>query len=234
MKVKGIGEVSLVKSKRAKKLTLSVRPGRGPRVTLPKHASYSVAKSFVNNNKQWIRECLDKIRETENTGKLYDTDKIKITCKHDLRLVTHDKPEVITSVREGVIEIKYPGFNDVKSEKVQTAIKKGIVEALRKEAWEYLPERVEELAGKYGFKYSKVALRNNKTRWGSCSAYNNINLNIQLMNLPAHLVDYVILHELVHTVHKNHGPSFWSHLGNITSDAGGLAKELKKYRILYF
>jgi len=60
---------------------------------------------------------------------------------------------------------------------------------------------------------------------------NNINLSIFLMNLPAHLIDYVIIHELVHTVHKNHGPSFWKLLDQHTGGAKLLAAEMKKHRI---
>ena len=59
---------------------------------------------------------------------------------------------------------------------------------------EFLEGRIKELADKFGFVYNKVTIRNQKTRWGSCSGKNNINLNMQLMNIPNHLIDYVILH----------------------------------------
>jgi len=74
--------------------------------------------------------------------------------------------------------------------------------ALRKEAKDYLPQRTELLAAAHGFKYSGVTVKNISSRWGSCSSTNHINLNIHLVRLPEHLSDYVILHELTHTVHK--------------------------------
>ncbi len=72
-----------------------------------------------------------------------------------------------------------------------------------------MPHRVQHLSDLHGFTYGKLSFRNQKTRWGSCSFHNNISLNIQLMRLPLHLIDYVIIHELCHTVHKNHSAKFW-------------------------
>jgi predicted metal-dependent hydrolase len=93
----------------------------------------------------------------------------------------------------------------------------------------YLSTRLEELSIKHGFKYNKVTIKNQKTRWGSCSGYNNISLNLNLITLPSNLIDYVILHELVHTLIKNHSPLFWSSLDKYVGNAKSLNKELKKY-----
>jgi hypothetical protein len=94
-------------------------------------------------------------------------------------------------------------------------------------------ERLRSLAALHGFRYRNAAIRNQKTRWGSCSAANNINLNIHLLNLPEHLRDYVILHELVHTEHKNHSKRFWARLDEITGGASRvLRQEMRKYRII--
>ena len=96
----------------------------------------------------------------------------------------------------------------------------------------YLLNRLDELSSIYGFRYNKASIRNQKTRWGSCSEKNNISLNMQLMNLPDRLIDYVILHELVHTQVKNHGPGFWNLLEKVMPDAQFQNKELKKYILL--
>ena len=97
---------------------------------------------------------------------------------------------------------------------------------------EYLVNRVEALAKKHGFQYSKLKFKVMKTRWGSCTAKNNINLNMLLTYLPKNLQDYVILHELVHTRIKNHSIHFWALLDKITGDAKGMHKELKEKYIL--
>ena len=98
-------------------------------------------------------------------------------------------------------------------------------------AEEFLNGRINELADKFDFVYNKVTIRNQKTRWGSCSGNNNINLNMHLMNIPNHLIDYVILHELVHTVVKNHSPLFWITLDRYVGNAKAIDKELKKYSL---
>ena len=90
-------------------------------------------------------------------------------------------------------------------------------------------DRATFLADKYGFRYNRIYLKNQKTRWRSCSAKNNINLNIQLYNLPAQLQDYVILHELVHTDHRNHGPAFWRRLDQLVGNARGLDRRLRQF-----
>ena len=82
---------------------------------------------------------------------------------------------------------------------------------------------------KYGFIYKQVSIRNQKSRWGSCSINNNISLNIQLMGLPHKLIDYVLLHELVHTLVKNHSVLFWNTLNKYVRNAKNLDKDLKKY-----
>ena len=96
---------------------------------------------------------------------------------------------------------------------------------------QFLINRINELADKYGFIFNKVSIRNQKTRWGSCSIKNNISLNIQLMRLSNSLIDYVILHELVHTVVKNHSILFWNTLDIYVNDAKKIDNRLKQYYI---
>jgi len=97
---------------------------------------------------------------------------------------------------------------------------------------EYLINRVETLAKKHGFQYRILKFKVMKTRWGSCTAKNNINLNMLITFLPKKLQDYVILHELVHTRIKDHSHRFWALLDKITGDAKGIHKELKEKYIL--
>lgn len=71
-------------------------------------------------------------------------------------------------------------------------------------------ERVAFYAAQMGVTYAHITLRNQKTRWGSCSSKGNLNFNYQLYFLPEELMDYVIVHELAHRVHMNHSPEFWA------------------------
>lgn len=122
------------------------------------------------------------------------------------------------------------------------------VEALRREAKKYLPGRLAMLAARYGFSYGRLAVKNNRSNWGSCSSKGNINLNLRLMQVPEQLRDYVILHELCHLRHHDHGPAFHALLEQLCTDCFGLQrtaasrsrfpvsraleKELRTYRLL--
>lgn len=92
-----------------------------------------------------------------------------------------------------------------------------------------LIERLKYLANKYGYSFNRVFIRNQKTRWGSCSAKNNISLNIKLAMLPNELIDYVILHELVHTRKKNHSKVFWNEMDRLVKNSKELRSKLRRY-----
>ena len=111
------------------------------------------------------------------------------------------------------------------------------VERLRAEAKAWLPGRLRELADRYGFTFGKVFIKHNKSNWGSCSVRGNINLNLNLMRLPEDLRNYVMLHELAHLRHANHGPQFHALLDALCTDCTGrsardLEKDIRKYRLI--
>jgi hypothetical protein len=99
----------------------------------------------------------------------------------------------------------------------------------RKAAAVALKDRTSELAARFNFSYRRVSVRAQRTRWGSCSRDNNINLNIQLMRLPDDLRDYVILHELTHTKVKNHSREFWGMLDQFVPGAKAFDRRLRSY-----
>jgi len=101
----------------------------------------------------------------------------------------------------------------------------------RKRAGEELAGRLERLSQAHGLSYSRLFIRCQRTRWGSCSAKGNISLNAKLVNLPEELIDYVIVHELVHTRIMSHSRSFWAELERRVPGARAMDRELKKYRL---
>lgn len=86
------------------------------------------------------------------------------------------------------------------------------LEMSREEACKWLWKRTFDLAGDLKSRISRITIRNQRSRWGSCNQKGAISLNIKLMRLPQQLRDYVILHELMHLLHPHHGPSFWAAL----------------------
>ncbi len=106
------------------------------------------------------------------------------------------------------------------------------VAQLRQEAKAYLPGRLAELAARHGFSYNAVRIKHNVSNWGSCSSKGNINLNLNLMRLPAELQDYVMLHELCHLRHMDHGPGFHALLEELCPNHRELRRQLKEYKLI--
>lgn len=106
------------------------------------------------------------------------------------------------------------------------------VAELRKAAKAYLPVRLRELAAQHGFSVNRIAIKHNVSNWGSCSAKGNINLNLNLMRVPAELQDYVMLHELCHLRYLNHGPEFHALLESVCPNHKALRKQLKEYKLI--
>lgn len=104
---------------------------------------------------------------------------------------------------------------------------------------ELMPEDIEKIKAKFsgrvqyyshlmGVTYGRITIRNQKTRWGSCSAKGNLNFNYQLYYLPEELLDYVIVHELAHRRHMNHSSAFWEEVGRYCPDYKECRKRLKE------
>ena len=92
------------------------------------------------------------------------------------------------------------------------------IESLRAKAKAALPPRLADLAARYGFRYQRVTIKHNTSNWGSCSAKGNINLNLNLMRVPVPLQDYILLHELTHLRHPDHGPAFHAELERMLTE----------------
>ena len=92
------------------------------------------------------------------------------------------------------------------------------IESLRAKAKAALPPRLADLAARYGFRYHRVTIKHNTSNWGSCSAKGNINLNLNLMRVPVPLQDYILLHELTHLHHPDHGPAFHAELERMLTE----------------
>ena len=92
------------------------------------------------------------------------------------------------------------------------------IRALAEKALAYIPKRVEYFAKKMNVSYGKITIRNQTTRWGSCSSLGNLNFNCLLMLLPADVMDYVVVHELCHRKEMNHSPRFWAEVERVVPE----------------
>ena len=219
------------RSHRAKRLNITIKPFVGVRVSVPRSVSFKKASALTENRISWIKTHLSKMKKEEGLLTVFHLDTKFQTRSHHLEMKFSDTEALQTLVRDNKIDVSIPHSHNIEDSKVQNAIRQAIELAWRKEAKMHLPGRVKVLAAAHKFEYKNVAIKNSKTRWGSCSFDNNINLSLHLMRLPDHLVDYVILHELAHTRVKNHSKDFWQLLDIVSGDARKLDREVKGYGI---
>lgn len=174
--------VSYVRSVRAKRLRITIRPEMSVTVTVPRRASLEEARGFVASRESWIRKHLQTLAERQ-------------------RQLPQEVPPDLTKV--------------------------DLVKAQ-----DELFARLKAFSKQYNLPYQGVRFRCQKTKWGSCSSSNNLNLNINMVFLPRHLQDYLMLHELTHIRHKNHSSAFWAALDRVCGgNAKTLARELKQHRV---
>ena len=221
--------ITFFKSKRAKRIIIRVKPIKGVRVSVPLFASYNSAENFVLSRLNWIKENQTKCLAQQKDNKVFYIGETFTTKKHCISFLSHNEPETKTTKELNKVAIFIPSRVDIKNHAIQKKIREEIVEIWRIEAKEYLPIRLAQLANINGLIYNKVTIRNTKTRWGSCSHVNNINLSLHLMRLPENLIDYVLLHELAHIKVKNHSKYFWGYLESICKNSKALDVQLKKY-----
>jgi predicted metal-dependent hydrolase len=171
-------EYKIKKSKRAKRIRISISHDKGIVVTIPRGFSERIADKFIKEKEDWIKS------------------KMKL----------------------------YSGIerNQIKSSKKDYLNRKEEVRSL-------ILKRISFLDLDKDFKFNRIAIKNTKTRWGSCSMKKNLNFNYRMIYLPENLIDYIIVHELCHLKEMNHSKNFWDLVSNYCPECKECRKELKKY-----
>lgn len=225
---KELGKVVIRRSPRAKSYSIRISNGQ-VRATMPERGSEEKMLSFILSNREKIRKALQKHPVRFRLDESTDLQ----TTTFRLRIVRTECDNFYLSLKDGILQISCPKETDFDDEKVQVLLKKMLAGALRHEAKRLLPARLSALAQQHGFSFSKVKINSSRTCWGSCSSSRSINLSLSLMLLPWHLVDYVLLHELCHTIEMNHSPRFWAIMDEVTGGkAQQLRQEMKQYHCL--
>ena len=140
-----------------------------------------------------------------------------------IRLVVHTEKGLVVTIPKRISKLAAERFIEQKSEwvlknlarfknSIGNSIKKlskKEIEEYKKQAYTLAAARLAHFNAFYKFTYNKVSIKTQKTRWGSCSRKGNLNFNYKIALLPAHLADYIIVHELCHLAQMNHSPKFW-------------------------
>ena len=208
---KEFGEIKIRKNKLARRVKISVGVDGILRASIPYYSPEFAVKRLINHNRAEIRQMLAQ----HNSQNIYqDGDLIGKT--HTLFIRHFLGKETKISVDGNQIL-------------VQAEIRKVVVKILRKQAKAYLSRRIDFLAEKYDFEFRKLRFSHTSTRWGSCSSSGTISLNIALINLPHHLIDYVIIHELCHTRQMNHSQKFWAEVEKYCPNYKKYVQEMKNF-----
>lgn len=223
--IDGIGPVSIYKRRNSRHIRLSVGAGGQAKVSLPTWAPYKAGISFARSKADWIvaqlaRTKVNPLQQGQTIGK-----------KHNLLLVADTATAKIrTRVNQAQVIVKFPRSFSPDSAEVQQAADKACQRALKKQAEDYIPTRLQQLSQQHGLKFSSIEIRHLKSRWGSCNQKREVKISLFIMKLPNELIDYVLMHELVHTKHLNHGPNFWNLLESINPSAKSHRKALHAYQ----
>lgn len=139
----------------------------------------------------------------------------------DLERILEEKEDWICKSIEKVKanKEKYEGIEKLTSAEVQ---------ALADKALDVIPKRVEHFAKIVGVTYGRITIRNQKTRWGSCSSKGNLNFNCLLMLAPPEILDYVVIHELCHRKQMNHSKAFWAEVEKVMPEYKNAVRWLKE------
>jgi predicted metal-dependent hydrolase len=227
-----VGPVTIYRKKQATRIKITIKPGGEIRVSIPWAASFQSGEKFLIDKQLWIEKTLEKLARKPSSNKLISEGNIFTTrnFRYEVAPAAISKVRIRYSKEEKVVCLEYPKEKPIETPDIQKSLKKVIEGVLRFEAKRFLPVRTAELASKMGYQINRVTIKNNKTNWGSCSNLKNINLNLHLMRLPDRVIDYIIVHELVHTVIPNHGLKFKATMKKYFPDSPELEKEVKKIR----
>lgn len=199
------GPITLRRSVRASHIRIRVAPNGRLRASLPLYAPAFLVKRLVASSRIQLRALL-----SEQQGKTIFTHGMQIGKSHTL-IIRESSIQQLAAQRHGQqIIIQLPSDMQPAHPQASQAIRDAVIDALRLQAKSHLPKRLAHLAAQHNYSYQRVRFSHASGRWGSCSSTGTISLNIALMKLPFELIDYVLVHELSHTVEMNHSKNFWS------------------------
>lgn len=217
------GTITLRRSSKASHIRIRVAPDGRLRVSLPVYAPVFLVKRLIKNSRSQLRAMLDE----QHTDMLF-VHGMQIGKSHTL-IVRESTGRSAKATRHGQqIIVQLPVGKDINDPLIHRHVRDVVISALRIEAKSYLPKRLSYLATKFGFSYQKVRFSHAGSRWGSCSSNGTISLNIALMKLPFELIDYVLIHELSHTVEMNHSEDFWELVARADPEYLAHKRTLKK------
>ena len=231
-----IGMVNIAKNRQSTRFKISVQPTGNVRVTIPWIASFQSGEKFLMEQMPWILATKEKFATLQKPSAKIQEGLLFVTRNYHYEIIKAPVSGIkIKYVQnENKIYFQIPEEQSNEDENFKSKLRLAVENVLLFDSKGYLPARLAELAKTLGYTFKKVTIKNNKTNWGSCSGKKNINLNLHLMRLEDRLIDFILVHELVHTVIPNHGPDFKARMLSHFPDMAELDKKIKKFKTNIF
>ena len=192
-------EVKFCRRRNARRYIASIDRHGQIRVTIPDGGSRCEALEFVRENSIWLRDQQKKCQEEVEEAKLKSGDTIWYRGDRHNLTVSKDWGRPVLYFADQKIFLADENID----------LSRPLGQRFRLLAKRELPGRTKTLADRFELSYSKVSIRDQQTRWGSCSSSGVISLNWRLIMVPSSVVDYIIIHELMHLREMSHSPRFW-------------------------
>lgn len=207
----------MVHHPRARRYLLRLRADGTVRVTIPRCGTVTAAWDFASRNIGWLEQQFQRLATQPQSP-----------------VAWHPGTELLFRGEQVRIELESPGAIRFGTERVKVAavaadLRPAVQKHLRQLAAQELPPRVLELAARHSVSVSRVSVRNQKSRWGSCSRRGTISLNWRLIQSPVFVRDYIILHELAHRRQMNHSDKFWQEVARLCPDYPAAERWLKQH-----
>ncbi len=193
--------ILFAKRKGTRIIRLSMKSDGTIRVSVPYGVPELLAKRFIMQKRDWILEHIKPktlLSDGQHIGK-----------NHTLSVVEGTSTRSHSKITDTEIRVTLPQGTTATSTEAQKTIRKACEKALLAESERLLHQRVDTISKKSGIAYNSVTVKKLKSRWGACDNRNNLSFNTYLIQLDWALIDYVICHELAHTIHHHHQKSFW-------------------------
>jgi len=209
-------EISQIIRSKRKTLALIIKNDGALIVRAPMRTSDQRIKGFVEEHRVWIEK-----KQTEIKSIVLLSPKQYIPGEMFLFLGESYPLEIVENQEKALVLNGSFKLAEKAVNHAETVFERWY----REQAKKTLKERLDLFASQYGFQYQGIRITSAKTRWGSCSSKGSLNFSWRLMMAPLEQVDYVVVHELVHTIHHNHSKRFWKRVETVMPNF----KERKKW-----
>lgn len=202
-------------------------------VRIPRRLPYRSGHELAEKNRSWVYAHIKKVRSALKIKEMFHWTEGAVVLLYGRERVLHVEPDFGNkgfSVLEVNEKMLISGPVDPNGGPGAEAVIKEVMKRFyRKEARRYLEEKAARWAVRMNLDYGRIAVRDQATRWGSCSTKGNLNFNWRLVLLPEELADYVVVHELAHRIHMNHSKAFWEAVERELPDYRLRRRKLKDY-----